>query len=160
MLTFQYILLFYYIQVPTNYYTVHQVIIIHSLFIRQSNHQYLISPHTSLQTHVLVPYNFIFVTPPLILPPLTTSCRSKMQQLDKIKQQITHNTETIKNEETLIGEFKAEKENLTNEQKIKLAELRSIQYDIAQVNSPLQSFSYVSSLLSPLVLSSSFPSGT
>jgi hypothetical protein len=56
-----------------------------------------------------------------------------MQQLDKIKHQITHNTEIIKNEEALIGEFKAEKDNLSNEQKIKLAELRSIQYDIAQV---------------------------
>lgn len=56
-----------------------------------------------------------------------------MQQLEKIKQQITHNTETIRNEEALIDEFKAEKDNLTNEQKIKLAELRSIQIDIAQV---------------------------
>eukprot|EP00026_Physarum_polycephalum_P017761 Phypoly_transcript_19094.p1 GENE.Phypoly_transcript_19094~~Phypoly_transcript_19094.p1 ORF type:complete len:147 (+),score=35.76 Phypoly_transcript_19094:237-677(+) len=62
-----------------------------------------------------------------------------MQQLEKIKQQITHNTETIRNEETLIGEFRAEKDNLTNEQKIKLAELRSIQYDIAQVESVIQS---------------------
>lgn len=56
-----------------------------------------------------------------------------MQQLDKIKQQISHNSETIKNEEALIDEFKAEKEHLIVEQKQKMSELRAIQSDISQV---------------------------
>jgi len=64
--------------------------------------------------------------------------KQKMQQLDKIKQQISHSTEIMQNEEDLIGEFRAEKESLTNEYKYRVAEIRAIQFDIGQVDSVIQ----------------------
>jgi len=64
--------------------------------------------------------------------------KGKMQHLEKMKQQITHSTSNMQNEDALLEEFLAEKALLKEEYNSALLTLKAIQNDLAQVESVIQ----------------------
>lgn len=59
--------------------------------------------------------------------------RVKSNQLERLKQQVVHATQTIRDEDTLIAEYETERQALLKEKEAKMMELRMIQKDLTMV---------------------------